>query len=238
LSGVGIGLKRTKRVGVLLGGVLVTIGIAIGLTGLGTMLDNALTEPSENKVPAGAENIKAEAQESIKAGAEENIRNLSRQTSNLTVGDSAQVRGVTRETAIQAFTQYPLLGVGPGNFGTYSSILEGKAIVNNEPLELLAETGILGLLSFTLFALSLLWLAIKVLARYGPSELPMVLALLLCVVGYSVQYQTLSTLYITHVWVTIGLLLGCVYVLRSPTTKPALLKPVRDNRDEPTSQKE
>jgi len=116
-----------------------------------------------------------------------------------------------------------LLGVGPGNFGEFTrdSVPElfpnDLAIVNNEPLELLAETGAIGSLLFALFVLSSFWLAVKKLARDGVRAQPWLLGLLLCLIGYAVQYQTFSTLYLTHVWVTIGLLLG--YLLASETVR-------------------
>lgn len=183
---VGVGSGRTKRVAALLGVVLVTVGIAIGLIGLGAVIDD---EPSES---------------------DKSIETFSNQSTNLEGGS----RGLTRDLATRAFAQRPLLGIGPGNFGSYahdaapSVIPDNSSIVNNEPLEILAETGIIGLLCFSLFALSLLWLAIETLAKHGVREQPLTLGLLCCLIGYAVHYQTFSTLYITHVWVTIGLLVG------------------------------
>src|SRR5262249_8204196 len=77
--------------------------------------------------------------------------NVVEQASNF---ESQDDRVRNRDFAIQGFMGQPLVGIGPGNFSQYAKQryvgyagAEGYIIVNNEPLELLAEGGAL---SFTI----------------------------------------------------------------------------------------
>jgi O-antigen ligase len=105
------------------------------------------------------------------------------------------------------------LGIGIGNFGPNvagyppSAPEEGWLIVNNEPLEILAETGILGFLSIILFLGCLFFRGLY--AAFKSKDLYLkiwLIGLLAVLLAFAVQYQTFSTLYITHIWVAIGLL--------------------------------
>lgn len=129
---------------------------------------------------------------------------------NLTSGAAVEERLETFERAIDAWRTHPWLGVGVGGYGPFSAVYPdtepavGWAIVNNEPLELLAETGILGLAAILGFLLYILRLGLR--ARDDELE-PLRIAMLAAVIGIIVQYQTFSTLYIMHIWFAIGLLL-------------------------------
>ncbi len=185
--------KRFRPAGLLLGGTAVSVALAFGLLYLGTHYFT--TKPTPQTTQA--------------------IANFSKQTTNVSNGESSEGRAVSRELALKAFMSHPILGVGPGNFGSYASremperFSGNTGIVNNEPLEILAETGLLGGISFAAFMITLMWLALRSklsdnwssIWRYG---------LLAALVGIAVQYQTFSTLYITHIWVAIGLLAGLV----------------------------
>lgn len=140
---------------------------------------------------------------------------LVRQTTNLKAQDDRQVNIAL---AIKAFKASPILGIGPGNFDRFARENEPKykktdnqsIIVNNQFFELLAETGILGTISFGLFYLTLLFGLVKVIFSnsmirstsniYGRWSI----ALLSYLVATTVQYQTFSTLYIMHIWFAIG----------------------------------
>lgn len=111
-------------------------------------------------------------------------------------------------------------GVGIGNFGprvapsAYVMPKEGWAIVNNETLEILAETGILGLAAIAGLFLLVIWRAIAglVRARRIADEKTRVYLMavsggfLAVLIGILVQYQTFSTLYILHVWFVVGMM--------------------------------
>lgn len=120
-------------------------------------------------------------------------------------------RARTVGEALDAWRAHPWIGVGYGGFGPFVSSFAltapdaGWPIVNNEPLELLAETGVLGLAAFLLF----LFLTFRagLVPRRGEADAVRV-ACVAALAGMLAQYQTFSTLYIMHVWFTIGLLLA------------------------------
>jgi O-antigen ligase len=233
---IGIGTKRIKQVGVLVAVALATIGIALGLIALGTTIDAEPTQAGDSpsaseEGPTASEEGPTPSEEGPSASEEgpsasESVETFSGQSVNTADLGS---RGASWNMAIQAFREHPVLGIGPGNFGDYvhntmpSLFASDLWIVNNETLEILAETGIIGFVCFSLFAFSLLWLTIKRLAKRGIWEQPLLLGLLVCLVGYAAQYQFFSTLYITHIWLTIGLVIG--YLFARPVS------------DEPVSQK-
>lgn len=78
-------------------------------------------------------------------------------------------------------------------------------IVNNETLELLSETGVIGLAAFLLF---LIVLFRENTDHHADDAEPIRTACIAALLGMLAQYQTFSTLYIMHVWFTIGLLLA------------------------------
>ncbi|MDD5567083.1 MAG: O-antigen ligase family protein [Patescibacteria group bacterium] len=129
----------------------------------------------------------------------------------------------TFEWAKQAWLDSPWIGIGPGQYGPYVAAhpflepTEGWKIVNNEFIELLAETGILGLASFLLILILLVVRSIKALVRASNSYLKAVMAALLAALfGVIAQYQTFSILYIMHVWFLIGLLLAVQNLILVP----------------------
>jgi len=136
------------------------------------------------------------------------------QTSNFNSQDD-RVRN--RKIAINAFKENPFFGIGPGGFSQYAVAAFPKyapvapVIVNNEPLELAAEAGVVG---FGLFILFAAWSYILVAKNYiagnfkDKSLVYWTPAILVYVIALAIQYQTFSTLYVMHVWVVIGLLMA------------------------------
>lgn len=122
-----------------------------------------------------------------------------------------------RKLAIEAAADKPIFGIGPGGFSQYAVerypiyAPVTPVIVNNEPLELAAEAGIVG---FVLFVLFVGWTYVKAAMRYFSNKFKhnaasyWVPAVLVYVIALAVQYQTFSTLYVMHVWVVIGLLMA------------------------------
>ncbi|MDQ5940829.1 MAG: hypothetical protein QG632_555 [Candidatus Dependentiae bacterium] len=131
--------------------------------------------------------------------------------------DTQDDRDRNRDLAWSAFTQRPVFGLGPGGFDNYARAnapvyegAPGRLIVNNEPLELLAEGGIV---AFVTLLITLLWIVWKVATlvwqgKLSDKQYAWGLGLLAYLCALAVQYQTFSTLYIMHVWVAIGLLMG------------------------------
>lgn len=130
----------------------------------------------------------------------------------VTSGAAFEERYETYERAIRAFESSPWIGIGVGGYGPFSARYAqtepdvGWAIVNNEPLELLAETGVLGFLAITAFLVYVLYLGLK--KRSAESLDAIRIGAWAALIGIIVQYQTFSTLYIMHVWFTIGLLVA------------------------------
>jgi len=148
-------------------------------------------------------------------------------------GAGVDERFGTYDEAEKLFAAHPLLGIGVGNFGpevaTYPHRMPegGWLIVNNEPLEILAETGILGLAAILGAVIITFW---QGFATYRNLNLitdeqkryflkAVTGGLLAAFVGIIVQYQTFSTLYIIHIWFVFGLLAALNYIAKDSLTK-------------------
>ncbi len=133
---------------------------------------------------------------------------------NLFGGASYEERVETFTLAQRAWQEHPWLGIGPGSFGPATSYHpyrvpeNGYKIVNNEYLELLAETGSLGLALFVIMILILLVRTGQAWRQTKDKYLrALLVGLLAALVGILAQYNTFSVLYIMHVWWVIGMLL-------------------------------
>lgn len=129
--------------------------------------------------------------------------------------ESVQGRLTTFDFAYGTFKKHPILGIGIGNYGPYFKNFPpvmpktGWDIVNNEFIELLAETGLVGTICYGLILLVIIWRSLLVLkiAR-DPFLRASLIGLLTAFIGVMVQYNFFSTLYIIHIWVLIGLLVA------------------------------
>ncbi len=127
-------------------------------------------------------------------------------------GESVPARLKAMQEAYQGWQESPLLGIGLGNYGPYAMGYPeeppstGWVIVNNQYLETLCETGILGLTGLILFLLVLLWRNFLAFWRCQDRFLQATtLALLVATVAVFVQYNTFSTIYILPIWFLLGL---------------------------------
>jgi len=135
-------------------------------------------------------------------------------------GGSISEREGAYSVAVEAFQSNPILGIGIGGFGPYFAGYPviapdyGWAIANNEYLEVLSETGILGLTVFLLFILSILYYSYRAFKLSNDIYLKnILLALNFALVGVMIQYMTFSTLYIMHIWFLIGLILAIQQII-------------------------
>lgn len=154
------------------------------------------------------------AGDNLKESGEKKAEAIVAQATNF---DTQDDRDRNRDLAWSAFTQKPVFGWGPGGFDGYARSMtdvydgtEGRLIVNNEPLELLAEGGLIAFISLLVTLLWLIWNTVKQLwtrAMVG-EQFVWGLGLLAYLCALAVQYQTFSTLYIMHIWVAIGILIG------------------------------
>lgn len=145
----------------------------------------------------------------------EQLTNFVSHVSNIFGGASYVERVETFEIADRIWREHPLVGIGPGGFGPYASFhplvtpSEGYKIVNNEYIELLAETGILGLAMYVLMICIIIVRSIKAWRTGTDPYLRAVLVgLVSAFIAILVQYNTFSILYIMHIWVLIGLIVS------------------------------
>ena len=134
--------------------------------------------------------------------------------STLTDGAAFVERLQTFNSGFEAFRLHPFLGVGIGGYGPFVASIShlkpdaGWAIVNNEPIELLAETGLIGLALFIAFLFAAFRAGTQGSDPSDPTVEAVRIACVAALVGMIVQYQTFSTLYVMHIWFTIGLMLA------------------------------
>lgn len=137
------------------------------------------------------------------------------QFKDITEGESIEGRLVTFRNALRAYSQSPLLGIGIGNYGPWAKNYPpvapktGWDIVNNQYIELLAETGLVGLVAFIIMLIVLIVRSLVALRYTTDIFLKSVLiGLLAALIGILIQYNFMSTLYIIHIWVLIGMLIA------------------------------
>jgi O-antigen ligase len=137
------------------------------------------------------------------------------QAFNFSSGTSINERQGTINDAFVAWKGHPYLGIGPGNFGP--SVADqplitppkGWLIVNNETIEILTETGAVGLMLFSVVLLVLFVRSLKsLLAARDPYIRTVLLGAFAAFVGILIQYQTFSTLFVLHIWVLFGFLIA------------------------------
>ncbi len=132
--------------------------------------------------------------------------------------EGGDLRAQSRSVAISLIDSNKsslVVGIGPGQFGPYvqnnTSIQGNWTIINNLTLELLLETGLIGLGLVLAFFVMIVLNGLK-LAQTLKDKNTIIFLLVLCAffIGQAIQYQTYSTLYIVHIWVAAGLLMGAI----------------------------
>lgn len=137
------------------------------------------------------------------------------QIKDFTEGESVEGRIRTFRHALNAWRESPIFGQGIGNYGPWTKHYpsatpeKGWDIVNNEFIEIMAETGLVGIITFGIFILFLI-IRTFIAYKYATDQFykAVLVGLLAAVVGILIQYNFMSTLYIIHVWVAIGLLIA------------------------------
>lgn len=116
-------------------------------------------------------------------------------------------RAYTTKTALASAIKHPF-GIGVGNFGVlpeFRSLLAGGSYqtVNNIYLEILVESGIIGLMLF-IFFLVLIAQKIFIDVKENRPESILYLGILIALLA---QYLFFSTLYIIYIWVFLALIM-------------------------------
>lgn len=121
--------------------------------------------------------------------------------------EALQNRGLSREIAIQNFTQNLIIGTGLASFGALPQFKELREVgewqtVNNQYLEIATELGIIGLLIFV--ATIYLAASCQLLAvSRGKYQNIVYLGWLVAVL---VQYLTFSSIYLMYLWVFLAII--------------------------------
>lgn len=140
----------------------------------------------------------------------------SEQITKTTINDSGDDRAIARKNAITILKNEHIaivIGIGPGQYGPYmmnntTDINGGWTIINNLPLELWVELGMIGLLLFVWFVAYIFIAGVKTLSQTDTLVRAVMIGLLGYLLAEAVQYQAFSTLYVTHIWIAIALMLS------------------------------
>lgn len=134
---------------------------------------------------------------------------------DLKQGESVEGRLWEFERAINIGLNNSENGVGIGNYGAAKKIntdpdsFTDWDIVNNQYIELFAETGYPGIIAFAILIIFIVWRSI--IAFYSTKDLLVkyiLVGFFAAFIGTLIQYNFFSTLYIIHIWVLIGLLMA------------------------------
>jgi O-antigen ligase len=141
---------------------------------------------------------------------------FTQQLTRTTLNDTDE-RAIARTQAIDLLQNNKsawVFGLGPGQFGPYiqnnTKTADGWAIANNLTLELLVETGVVGFLLIVAYFLSLVVLGYKKVTANKKDLLSsaVIIGLIAYLATQAIQYQGFSTLYVVHIWVAAGLIMG------------------------------
>ena len=129
---------------------------------------------------------------------------------NVQADGSAYDRIGTYKIALNQFREKPFLGNGVGSFGVLSRDTTpagnpGLGVVNNEYLEILSETGIIGLGLFLLFLIYFLKEGWRGYREANPAKKLIITILFLSLFAIFIQYNFFSTLYIIYIWAFLAL---------------------------------
>ncbi len=118
-----------------------------------------------------------------------------------------------QKLAIDIWKQHKVFGVGIGGFGSaYYGCQVGKCVYrpNNQALEVLAEGGLIGFITFHLFLLALIYYGWRALKQTEGQQRAIVAGLMAAEVSMVVQSQTFSGFLccLTYTWATLALLAG------------------------------
>lgn len=126
-------------------------------------------------------------------------------------------------TGLKMTNKNLIFGVGPGNYGYYYNEFsadsfkdeKNKRIVGNIYIEMLCETGVLGLVIYLLFILLMIRVCfIKTKTIMGCYQ-PVVNGLFCAFIGMLLAYNAFPTFTLTFHWVLMGILLSSLRVLQT-----------------------
>lgn len=128
-----------------------------------------------------------------------------------TADPNTLTRAVQTLSAVDEIEKHPIFGGGTASFqlafdwNDFGAGWEDQGWISNTELRVLHDTGIVGLATFIIFVLSLVWLAWKALKHESSPEL---IALLAGGVVYCITFQATEGTLLAFPWVHLGLI-GC-----------------------------
>lgn len=135
-------------------------------------------------------------------------------------------RATVMLAALQVFADYPLLGVGPGQFKYYSAeygnriglrILEGDREAHSLYLGIAADNGIFGLIAFLVACLLPIWIILRLrhkLAGTQPALNNVALGFAFAMVAYLTSGLFLHLSYVRYFWLVLALVDAAAYIAR------------------------
>lgn len=163
------------------------------------------------------------------AGRGENpLQAFSKQIRNTGQDTSTRQRLGSIKAAQELTSEYPVTGIGLGNFGDYyqdplttSASRQSRQVVNNQFLETLVETGVIGLTTLLFILFVLLERTVRAFRAVAnkPGLRPALVGASLAALAIFVQAQTFSALYLMHVWFAVGLLVAVQNLILLPVAK-------------------
>lgn len=169
---------------------------------------------------------------------------LSNETTGAREADGS-LRGRYAETmaALNVFLEHPVIGVGPGQFFKFYSMKYGNEIgtkhlkkgrrAHNLYLEIAADTGIFGFVSFMAIVLLLLyqlWQAARHLRASRPELAHLATACVLALLAYLGTAMFLHLSYQRYYWLLIAMVSAALKIIRTEAekenAKPIQVKPV------------
>lgn len=134
-----------------------------------------------------------------------------------TADPNTLTRAVQTISAVDEIEKHPIFGGGTASFqlafdwNEFGAGWEDQGWISNTELRVLHDTGIVGLATFLIFVLSLVWLAWKVLKGESSPEL---IALLAGGVVYCITFQATEGTLLAFPWVHLGLIGCAVSIMR------------------------
>jgi len=130
--------------------------------------------------------------------------------------DPLDTRTAARARAIREIKDNPsnlVFGIGPGQYGPYvtgNKQIQGRwPSLNNLPLSVTLELGLVGIVLVAVFAISIFTVSIKKFYRENNwNSKILLISLPAYLLAQAISYQTYSTLYIIHVWAVMGVLMA------------------------------
>ncbi|MBI4232411.1 O-antigen ligase family protein [Candidatus Peregrinibacteria bacterium] len=118
--------------------------------------------------------------------------------------ESTRQRLETMNAALSTYPTHPIIGIGMANYYFYDKA--GRPEINNFPLKVLVETGLLGVLVWSILTVRIVYLLLKGTRRKRSHHLS--LGLLFGFFAVSLQYLFMSSIFFPYLWVFLAIIVA------------------------------